>query len=359
MVASRLHHVVVVGGGSAATEVVLVLREHGAPVRVTVVAPEPEMDLAALPVAGAFAAPAGRQDLTTIAKDVGAELVQGRAVAVDAHRHRVHIDGGRALAYDVLVVAVGASPRPTIDRALTLHGEAGRTAVDRVLAERAPVIDFINPPGMTRALSLYELAIHAGDEVRARGLDVALRLVTPERAPLSRFGEQTTLAVGRLLDAAGVAFEGGASVFEGLDGLLRVNDAATILPGGRTVALPVLDGPALPGVPSTPGGFIPVDAHGAVPGVPDVYAVGDATACALKHVDVVAAQAATVADAIAARAGVSVAPTPWTATAREHLLLDHGLGDLTLAHDCTTEARAILRVIADDGPRPAAPQQQL
>jgi sulfide:quinone oxidoreductase len=352
MAASRLQHVVVVGGGSAATEVVLVLREHGAPVRVTVVAPEPETDLAALPVAGPYAAPAGRQDLTTIAKDVGAELVQARAVAVDAHRHRVHLDGGRALAYDVLVLAVGASPRHAIDRALTLYGDPGRIAVDRVLAERAPVIDFVNPPGVTRALALYELAIHAGDEARARGLDVALRLVTPERAPLSAFGERTTLAVGRLLDAAGVAFEGGASVFEGIDGLLRVNDAATILPDARTVALPVLDGPSLPGVPATATGFIPVDAHGAVPGLADVYAVGDATACPLKHVDVAAAQAATVADVLAARAGVAITPTPWTATVHEHQLAEHGLGDLVLVHDCTPDATAILRVIADDGPRP-------
>lgn len=350
MVPSRLQHVVVVGGGSAATEVVLVLREHRTAVRVTVVAPEPEMDLAALPVAGPFAAPAGRQDLATIAKDVGADLVQGRAVAVDAHRHRVHLDGGRALAYDVLVLAVGASPRQTIERALTLQGEPGRVAVERVLAERAPVIDFVNPPGVTRTLALYELAIHAGDEARAREIDVALRIVTPERAPLSAFGESTTLAVGAMLDAAGVAFEGGASVFEGLDGLLRVNDAQTILPDARTVALPVLDGPSLPGVPATADGFIPVDAHGAVPGLSDVYAVGDATACALKHVDVAGAQAATVADVLAARAGIAVTPVPWTATVREHQLLDHGLGDLTLTHDCTADATALLRVIADDGP---------
>jgi sulfide:quinone oxidoreductase len=340
----------VVGGGSAATEVVLVLREHGAPVRVTVVAPEPETDLAALPVAGPFVVSGDRQDLATIAKDVGAELVRGRAVAVDAHRHRVHLDGGRALAYDVLVLAVGASPRRTIDRALTLYGEPGRAAINRVLAERAPVVDFVNPPGVTRLLDLYELAIHVGDEVRARGLDVALRLITPERAPLSGFGEATTLAVGRLLDAAGVAFEGGASVFEGLDGLLRVNDAATILPEARTVALPVLDGPSLPGVPMTDDGFIPIDPHGAVPGMADVYAVGDATACPLKHVDVAAGQAATVADVIAAGAGIAVTPVPWTATVREHQLQEHGLRDLTLALDCTAHATAILRVIADDGP---------
>lgn len=350
MVVPRLQHVVVVGGGSAATEVVLVLREHGAPVRVTVVAPEPETDLAALPVAGPFAAFAGRQDLTTIVKDVGAELVQGRVVAVDAHRHRVHLDGGRALAYDVLVLAVGASPRQTIDRALTLLGEPDRTAVDRVLAERAPVIDFINPPGVTRALALYELAIHVGEEVQARELDVALRLVTPERAPLSAFGEKATLAVGALLEEAGVAFEGGSSVFEGIDGLLRVNDAGTIVPGARTVALPVLDGPSLPGVPMTAEGFIPVDAHGVVPGLADVYAVGDATACPLKHVDLAAAQSATVADGIAARAGCPVRVVPWTATVREHQLIEHGIGDLTLVHDCTAEATAILRVIADDGP---------
>jgi sulfide:quinone oxidoreductase len=141
-------------------------------------------------------------------------------------------------------------------------------------------------------------------------------------------------------------------VFEGIDGLLRVNDAATVLPEARTVALPALDGPSLPGVPATSDGFVPVDAYGAVPGLPDVYAAGDATACPIKHIDIACAQAATIADVLAARAGCAVSPEPWTPQIREHLLSDHGIGDLVpaAAGGHATDTTAILRVIADDDP---------
>ncbi|WP_272474554.1 FAD-dependent oxidoreductase [Baekduia alba] len=345
MASSRCLHVVVAGGGAAATEAVFVLREHGgAQVSVTIVAPEPVAEPRALPVAASFTAGhRAHRPLPELARDLGAGLVGGRVVAVDDRRHRVHLDGGRALAYDALVLAVGAAPRHTIDRALTLFGEAGRVAVDRVLAEQAPIIDFVVPSGVTRTLSLYELAVHVAEDARAREHDVALRVISPERVPAEAFGARAQSAVAELLDDCGVAFEGASSVFEGLDGLLRVNDAATILPGARTVALPVLDGPSLPGVPATAEGFVPVDEHGAVVGMTNVFAAGDATACPLKHVDVACAQAAAVADVLAQRAGVAVTPAPWSPAIREHLLVDHGVGDLTLATGRAADAVATLR----------------
>ena len=348
--APRCLNVVVVGAGAAATEAVFVLREHGgARMRITVIAPEEGPAPRALPVAEPFFALRHRvRPLAALARELGAAVVPGRVVAVDDHRHRVHLNGGRTVGYDALVLAVGAAARHTIDRALTLFGEAGAVAVDRVLAGGAPVVDFVVPPGITRALALYELAVHTGDEVRARGADVALRVLTHERAPLEAFGDETARAIGALLHEANVAFEGSASVFEGLDGGLRVNDVGTLLPGARTVALPVLDGPSLPGVPATADGFIPVDDHGAVPGLTDVFAAGDATACPVKHVDVGCAQAATIADVLAERAGAHIAPQPWRPTVREHLFAEHGIGDLALAGDQAAETAAIIRVIADD-----------
>ena len=45
----------------------------------------------------------------------------------------------------------------------------------------------------------------------------------------------------------------------------------------EVIALPVMDGPAIEGLPKDAGGFIPIDEHARVAGVADVYAAGDGT----------------------------------------------------------------------------------
>jgi sulfide:quinone oxidoreductase len=331
-------HAVIVGGGPAATEVAVVLREHvGAPVRLTIVAPGPAGAPRPLRVAEPFVAARRRRrcDVPALAASLGAELRPGRVAEVDADHRRVLLADGGALDYDVLVLAPGATPRPVLDSAaLTLHGDAGPAAAGRVMTELAQdgvrSLAFVIPPGPTRALSLYELAVQVGAEARTRALRPAprLRLFTPERVPLERFGARVAIALTRLLGTCGVEVVCGASVFEGLDDRLRLGAADRFLAEDRVVALPVLDGPAIPGAPMTAEGFIPIDDHGAVLGLEDVFAAGDATACPVKHVDVACAQAGAVADAIAARAGVAVAPLAWARAVGEHQLADHGIGVL-------------------------------
>jgi sulfide:quinone oxidoreductase len=335
-------HAVIVGGGPAATEVGLVLREHaGAPVRLTFVAPASGSTPRALRVAEPFVACRRRRgDPGALVASLGAELVRDRVAEVDADRHRVLLAGGDALDYDVLVLAPGASTRPVFDTAaLTLFGDVGRAAVDRVVAEIAHddvrSLAFVIPPGPTRALSLYELAVLVAAAARARRVDARLRLFTPEVVPLERFGVGVAIALTRVLAGSGVEVVTGAAVFEGLDDRLRLGAADRFLAEDRVVALPVLDGPALPGVPLTADGFLPVDDYGAVLGLDDVFAAGDATACPVKHVDVACAQAGAVADAIARRAGVAVTPRPWARAVGEHQLADYGVGILRW-HDATT-----------------------
>jgi sulfide:quinone oxidoreductase len=78
------------------------------------------------------------------------------------------------------------------------------------------------------------------------------------------------------------------------------------------VALPQLFGPSTPGVPSGPeGGFIPIDAHCAVPHLERVWAAGDATDFPIKHGGIASQQADTAAQAIAALAGADVEPKPF------------------------------------------------
>jgi sulfide:quinone oxidoreductase len=325
---SRPLNVVIVGGGAAAAEVALVLREQlTANVRLTFVAPEPDdprlgATHASAPLSDPFA-PVPRRPCPTaaLAHGLGADLHGGRVLEVDGDRHQVHLDDGWTLGYDALVLAVGARPRPVVDADYTLYGHAGPIALDRILAESGvgdgfPGLDFVIPPGVTRALSIYELAVLAGAEAHDRNADAGLRLFTAEAAPLEAFGPAAQATTGRLLEAFGVRFAGSSSVHGGW--------------GDRPlIALPVLDGPALAGVPATDDGFIPIDGHGFVPGMDDVFAAGDATACPVKHVDVACAQAATIADVLAACAGAAVTPVPWLPNVREHLLGDFGVGMLS------------------------------
>jgi hypothetical protein len=333
MDAARKLHVVVAGAGAAATETLTVLREHArARVRVTMVAPEPGPAPVVLPVAQPFSAvrPA-RPPALALARDMDAELLVGRVAAVDGDRRRVRLADGQTLRYDALVLAIGARPRPALDRGLTLFGDASRAAVERLTAGLqdawAEPLAFVVPPGVTRTLSLYELAAQVGMELSTMAPRVGMRLLTPEQAPLEHFGPGAQAAMARVLDEVGVAF---------------VGSAPANVEQRRIVTLPVLDGPRLPGVPETAEGFIPVDDHGAVPGVADVYAVGDATACPVKHVDVACAQADAVADVLSARAGAEISPGPWRAVVRDHHLSDFGFGALSARLEPATPAAVIV-----------------
>jgi sulfide:quinone oxidoreductase len=340
---SRPLDVVIAGGGAAATEVALVLREHvTANVRLTFVAPEPE-DMASAASEPFAASPRRPCPTAALAHDLGADLVTGRVVAVDGDRHQVVLDDGWTLPYDALVLAVGARPRAVVPgAALTLFGHAGPIALDRALADLdpdgagAPGLDFVVPAGITRTLSLYELAVLAGAGAHDRRADAGPRLRTAEVAPLEAFGPTAQAAVGRLLDVFGVRFAGSSAVDP---------DAAPD-PARAIIALPVLDGPGLAGVPRTAGGFIPIDGHGAVPGMDDVFAAGDATACPVKHVDVACAQAATIADVLAATAGAAVTPVPWLPSVREHLLTDFGIGTLSPHDALVVDAHQALEAAA-------------
>ena len=101
---------------------------------------------------------------------------------------------------------------------------------------------------------------------------------------------------------------------------------ALVLSGGgeifvdRVVTLRLLEGPRLQGLPHDRHGFIPVDAHGRVAGVADIYAAGDITVFPLKQGGLAAQQADAVAGVIAAAAGAAVTPEPFSPVLRGLLM---------------------------------------
>jgi sulfide:quinone oxidoreductase len=320
--------VVVAGGGVAAVEAVLALHDLAADrVAITLVAPGPDFELQALRTAEPFAADhVRRRPLAGLAAATGAELIADTVTSAEPELRAVRLASGRALRYDALVLALGARRRPAFARALTFGaGDAApAAALGGLLADLEEgwtrSVAFVVPPGVTWPLPLYELALQTAADVRGMGADARLRIVTPESAPLALFGEEASAAVAQLLDEAGVGFTG--DTYVSADERGRLLDGPLGLPLGdeRAVALPVLDGPALPGIPCDGAGFLPVDGHGAVRGVDDVYAAGDGTTHPLKQGGIACQQADAVAAAIAARAGADVAAEPFRPELRGRLL---------------------------------------
>lgn len=298
--------VVIAGGGVAAVETLLALRAApgGSVFDVTVMAPGAELVYRPLAVNEPFGRPAARRyDLAAICDDLGATLVPEALIAVTDDRH-ARGSGGANLPYEALVLAIGARPEAALEDAFTFFADSDADGLQWIVRELEEglvrTIAFVVPPGAGWPLPLYELALLTARRAWAIGAaDVELTLVTPEDGPLAAFRGNGSQAVGRLLAGAGIALES-SSYAHSYDGhALRLTPGDRYLQADRVVALPRLRGPALAGVPSDPDGFVRVDEHGRVPGLPGVWAVGDATTSAIKQGGLAAQQADAVATAIA------------------------------------------------------------
>ena len=229
---------------------------------------------------------------------------------------------GETLAYDVLVIACGARAAEGLPGALTFRGEpdeaALRTVLDEVADGAVSSLVFAIPAGTTWPLPLYELALMSAAELEQRGrAGHTLMLVTPEQAPLEQFGGAASDAVATQLADAGIATRYGCKAIAVVDGELRLAPDSRV-PADRVVAAPRLRGPAIAGLPSDPEGFVPTDEHGLV--TEAVYAAGDATAFPVKQGGIAIQQADAVAEAVAARLGASIRPSPFRPLLRGILL---------------------------------------
>ena len=318
--------VLIAGGGVAALEAALALRAL-AQDRVTVelLAPEPRFWYRPLAVAEAFALGEVRHfELSSLASEMGASFTLGELVSVDAARRLAYTSPGGVVPYDTLLVAVGTTPAAAIRGAITFRGPADTAKLEALLSEleagAVHRVAFAVPTGAAWSLPAYELALMTAGWVAERYVgDVGLALVTPETAPLQLFGREASEGVATLLEKRGIAFHGGAYAAAARPGeLLLVGDE--IVPADRVVALPRLEGLQIGGIAQTFEGFVPVDEHGRVTGLDDVYAAGDITTFAVKQGGIAAQQAEAAAEAIAVDAGVSLTPRPFRPVLRGLLL---------------------------------------
>jgi sulfide:quinone oxidoreductase len=319
-------NVLVAGGGVAALEAALALRDlAGERTSVELLAPEPHFWYRPLAVAEPFRlGEVKRVELAELAAAARATYSPGALVGVDADRRLAYTAASGTLSYDVLLIACGALPRPAVPGALTFRGPADTDKIERLLedvgAGRVRRVAFVVPWGAVWSLPAYELALLTAAYLTAAGItSCQVALVTPEEHPLQVFGRRASEAVQALLAERGIELHTRAYPAEAGAGELRLVPDATI-PADRVVALPRLYGPRIDGVPQTVDGFVPVDPHGLVPGLTEVFAAGDVTTFPVKQGGIAAQMADAASEAIAAVAGAELDPQPFRPVLRGLLL---------------------------------------
>jgi sulfide:quinone oxidoreductase len=306
--------VLIAGGGVAGVEAALALRDQArGAVALTLLSPEPDFVYRPMAVQEPFSyGSAARYPLSSIARDVDAELIQDAFAWVEAGQRVAHTASGEQLAYDALLLALGARAHPRYAHAITIDDRR----LDAVLHGLIQDIEggyvkrlvFLVPPRMAWPLPIYELALMTAARAYDMNLEISVTVVTPEDAPLAIFGQEASASVGELLAEAGIDTVSSAYAEVPHSGEVILYPGERRLSCDRVIALPELFGPSVRGLPSAEHGFIPVDRHGKVRGVERVYAAGDATDFAVKHGGASAQQADAAAESIAALAGVPIDP---------------------------------------------------
>ena len=324
--------VVIVGGGIAAIETALAVHDLAeARLRVTLVAPQPDLLLAPLAVAVPFnRGHVEHVPLAAFMSARGGRFVLATADRVDPGHRTVTLSCGEIVDYDVLVLAHGAARVAAFEHGLTFGPDprALTSVLMRLEQNRSRSVAFVVPAGCTWSLPLYELALMTARDVWAMNANpVDVHIVTPESQPLEIFGPEAGAAVAQLLDAARIVLHTGVRAEIGLAGQIETGDGPPIVVD-EIVALPIHEGRPLDGVPCNVDGFIAVGDCGLVDGLDDVYAIGDATDRPIKHGGLACQQADVAAAHIAARAGASIDIPPLRQVLSGRLLT--GTSDLFL-----------------------------
>lgn len=332
--------VVIAGGGIAGVEAALALADLAEGLAsIAVVAPDPDFVLKPLTVEEPFTEqPAERHELGLALTEIGAEHVSAAVREVDPQGHEIALADGARLGYDQLVVCIGGRNRAPFAGVESFAATSGDLAVNDLVKKAADspsaTLALLVPPATSWSLPLYELALLL--RRRSEELDrheLRLRLVTPESAPLVIFGEPAAEAVASLMSARRVDVETSRYVSQRDDGTLMVAPENEPLGVDVCLSLPVIEGPAVHGLPADEHGFIPIDLHARVRGVEDVYAAGDGTDFPVKQGGIATQQADAAAEHIAAKLGAAVEARPFEPVLRGQLIT--GVESLNLRHGLT------------------------
>lgn len=302
----------------AALEAVLALRAHaGAGVTIDLLCPEDRFTYRPLSVLEAFDVTESTDvDLAQFADEQHVVLHSARLATVDPAAHRLQTTTGDELRYGALLIATGGRAVQALPDTLAFGGHADAHALREVLDHldhrQAHRLAFVVPDASAWLVPLYELALMARAWLDTRGCrDVEITLITAEQDPLEMLGERSADIARMLLVQNRITLRAGVQPVTVEQRTVVLADGERI-PADHIVTLPRLEGVRIPGVPQDPRGFIPIDRHGAVAGLVDVYAAGDITAGFPAQGGLAARQADAAAEAIAAALGFPLTPRPFT-----------------------------------------------
>jgi sulfide:quinone oxidoreductase len=188
------------------------------------------------------------------------------------------------------------------------------------------------PDGGSWPLPLYELALMISDGL---GPGAAVTIVTPESEPLGLFGRQSAEKVSSVLADRGIGVALETSPSEYTEGVLLSKDGRRF-EADLAIALPLLRGRRIKGLPCDEDGFIPVDEYGRIEGHDREFAAGDVTSFPVKFGGLAAEQADVVAAAIAADAWRKPKPAPFSPVYRGTLVTPDGTIGLGPGSDGTS-----------------------
>jgi sulfide:quinone oxidoreductase len=319
--------VLIGGGGVAGLETLMALHTlAGTRVELTVVAPEDEFVYRPLAVKAPYAVGRTRRvPLDRAAHDADATFFSSTIQSVDPVAKVASASDGRRFEYDALVLAVGAEAEPKVAHALTWDDRSAADTLGGLMQDfeqgYSRRLAVVVPSGAVWPLRAYELALIITRDANDMGVDVQTTIITPQPSPLAILGPRPLELVSKELEQMGVSVRSAADV-----DVEQQNSVVVVLrPSGerlevdRVLALPVLHGRRVAGVPADANGFMEVDGHCRVHDLEHVWAVGDGTAFALKSGGFAAEQADVAAEDIAAVAGVAIEPHSLDPARRQQL----------------------------------------
>jgi len=309
--------VVIAGGGVAGLEALLGLRAMaGDKVRLTLIAPDADFSYRPLAVAEPFAlGHAHRVPLTRFTEEVGAELVLEALESVDDGARELQLADRSRRSFDALLVATGGRPVVGVEGATTWWPGGDADSYGGLLQDidegYAKQIAIVVPPGAVWPLPAYELALMTVGEAREMGQEgVHVTVVTPERTPLSLFGDDASRAVAEELRWAGIELRTGTVV-----------QNASELGVQRVFAVPRIVGPIIEGLAMDEEGFILASDDGLVQNCEHTWAAGDGIVSPVKFGGLATHQARIAAAAIARAAGATDVPEPGEPVLHGRLLI--------------------------------------
>jgi sulfide:quinone oxidoreductase len=319
--------VVIAGGGVAGLETALALRAlAGDRVKLTLLTPATDFVYRPSAVLEPFVhMPPSQLSLQTFAAELGGTLVCDTVAAVDCRQRVIRTAGDRKVAYDALVIAVGARTSDVLPDTVAMR-------VSRIDESLPGLIEEIEEGsvrrlalvalGPTWPLPLYEVALLVKEHAREKNIDLAVTIITSEPSPLAVFGEGVSGGVADVLAENEIQTIAGARAVSA-SGELIVNPGERRVPFDRIAALPQLAGPEIPGLPADADGFLTVAASGEVIGIERVFAAGDVTDFPIKFGGIAALQADAAAASIAALAGAPAVPLPFDGVVHGTVIAGH------------------------------------